>query len=298
MISKFSILNSQFSIINSHHYFAGEIEGDGAGEEDVGIGFAGGVKVDLEVATAGDDFAVAGDNGTCRHASATGPGLILHATLVGADEEAAVGKVLDEVDIRPFREFLFDVADTAALPNDIEMLQIVDTLHVMRRASVEKPAAEAAAYLGTGNIAHPQTDDADVMLFIPHQHVGLMGTIEADEREMSFVAESKTMSESGDAAAAIAAHRTKTPVAVIVFHFEIVFWFFVSPYGTYGATMIFVSPYGTYGATMAQSHQAIGAYAETAVANMGNLCLSELRVIIADINQDKIIARTIVFIEV
>lgn len=109
-----------------------EIEGDGAGEGDVGEGGASGVEVDLEVAAASDDLAVARDDSRSCDTGAAGPGFVLDTALVCADEETAVRKVLNKVDIGALGEEILVVADAAPLPYYVEMADILDTLNVMR----------------------------------------------------------------------------------------------------------------------------------------------------------------------
>lgn len=102
-----------------------------------------------------------------------------------------------------------------------------------------------------------------------------MSAIEGEEGEMAIEAETETMGESDDAAAAVAAHGAETTVAVVVFHDEVV---------------------GFVG--FIKGHEAISADAETAVTDVCDLFLGEARVVVADVDEDKVVAGAVVFEEI
>ena len=104
-----------------------------------------------------------------------------------------------------------------------------------------------------------------------------MATVEAYEFQRSAsaflvaVSQSKAVGKCGDTASTVAAHRAKSAVAVIVSHLKI---------STFGVS---------------KRHQPIGTDTKPSVAQMRYLLLRKLRVSFADIHNDKIVARTVVF---
>ena len=124
---------------------------------------------------------VATDDGAGSHSRATGPRLILHTSLIGTHKKATVGHILDKIHIRSLREFLDNVPDSTTFSHHVEVLQVVDSLHIVRRAGIQKPPVQAAAHIGGGDATHTQFHDAYPTVLVPHHNLRSMWTVESFE---------------------------------------------------------------------------------------------------------------------
>ncbi len=209
---------------------------------------------------------------TSRDTCATSPRLILHPALIGSDEKAPVRHIFYEIHVCTLSELLRDIADSTAFPHHIEMFQITNTLHIMRRASIKKPSIQATTHLAGGDAPHSQFHDPQPPFLIPHHNLGIVRSVISFE--MQFVTQSKQMSKSSDTPATVPAHRTQSSVAVIVFHLEII------------AIQCRL-----------KRHQSIGPHTKTPVAYLCHLGFRGTEAPVAIVYHDEIISRTVKLIK-
>ena len=232
--------------------------------------------VDAELAATGGESLAAGDDGAGGDACATSPGLVLHTALVGAHHEPSVRQGLDEVDVGALGTELRQVADASPLPCHIVMREVVDPLDIMRHTGVEEPSVQAALHTAVGYVLHPQVDDACGRCVVPRQHHGIVGAVIGQETERGSLVgasrQSQTMGESGDTAATVSAHVGGKAVGIVVAHDEVVAltW-------------------------CAEHQQSVGTHAAATMAQALNLSGSEGEGSSTVVDDDKIVAGTVVF---
>ena len=230
---------------------------------------------DAESTSSSSDLLMSGDDGTSRHAGAAGPGLTLNTTLVGAHLEGAVGKGFDEIDIGSLGTQIRQVADASPLPFYVEMGEVFHLLHIMGHTGVEQGAIQHRTDFGFRHILHAQTDHATAALAVPREDLRVVRAIGGEETELSFTPlDTQQMGKDSDAAATVATHFGWTTVGIIIAHLEI-----------------------EIGRSVMEGHQAVGTYAKTAMAEGGDGLLGELGVVLAGIDEDKIVAGSVEFIE-
>jgi hypothetical protein len=112
-------------------------------------------------------------------------------------------------------------------------------------------------------------------LAVPREDLRVVRPIGGEETELFFTPlDTQQMGKDSDAAATVATHFGWTTVGIIIAHLEI-----------------------EIGRSVMEGHQAVGTYAKTTMAEGGDGLLGELGVVLAGIDEDKIVAGTVEFIE-
>ena len=165
-----------------------------------------------------------------------------------------------------------EVAEAAPFADDVEVLEVGDALHVVRRAGVEEPAVEHARDAVGGDGPHGEGHDAEALVGVPGEDAGLVGTVEALEAQL--LTHAQQVCEGGDAASAVAAHGAEATVGVVVAHLEV-----------------------EAVAGGVEGHQAVGADAEAAVAEARNLVGAEAEGAVAVVDDHEVVAGAIELME-
>ena len=156
------------------------------------------------------------------------------------------------------------------------MREVVDPLDIMRHTGVEEPSVQATLHTAVGYVLHPQVDDACGRCVVPRQHHGVVWAVVGQETERGTLSralrQSQAMGESGDAASTVATHVGRMTVGIVVAHDEVV-----------------ALP------GCAEHQQSIGTHAAATMAQACNLSGSEGEGSGTVVDDDKIVAGTVVF---
>ena len=135
-------------------YRTSEIKGHRTYEPHMCEGFWGFGKSDAEITASSADMLAPGDDGTGSDTGATRPGLVLDTALIRAHLQKAVGKRFHKIHVGALGTQLRQMADASSLPHQVIVSQVLNLLHIMWHAGIEKGAVQHLTYLGLGYIPH------------------------------------------------------------------------------------------------------------------------------------------------